>query len=92
MLLATRVEGRIAELPYNQDSTPEAVERRVHGLLSQSPYEELRAIRCECQNGVLTLRGRVSSYYLKFVAQETATVVAPGKAIHNVVKVAPPGN
>jgi hypothetical protein len=75
---------------FNQDGTPEPVESRVRTLLSQSSHEELRWIRCECQNGFVTLRGWVPTYYLKLVAQETAALAAGGNAIHNFVKVAPP--
>ena len=37
--------------------------------LHQSPYIELRRVACEFDQGVLTLRGRVPSYYLKQMAQ-----------------------
>jgi osmotically-inducible protein OsmY len=46
-------------------TTAEAAERR----LRRSPYIELRLISCEVCDGVLTLRGRVPTYYLKQVAQ-----------------------
>ena len=39
------------------------------GALRRSPYRELHEVSCEYHDGVLTLRGRVSSYYLKQIAQ-----------------------
>jgi len=43
----------------------EAAEAR----LRQSKFLELRAVSCEFDEGVLTLHGRVPSYYLKQMAQ-----------------------
>ncbi len=37
--------------------------------LLRSSYLELRRVSCEFRNGVLTLRGCVSRYYLKQIAQ-----------------------
>jgi hypothetical protein len=37
--------------------------------LRQSPYSELHYVFCNFHDGILTLRGRVSSYYLKQLAQ-----------------------
>lgn len=38
--------------------------------LSTSPYRELRNIRCEYHDGVLTLRGRLPLFYHKQLAQQ----------------------
>lgn len=43
--------------------------------LRNSPYRSVRAILCECRHGVLFLRGRLSSFYYKQVAQETVAKV-----------------
>lgn len=86
----TPKEVRTVHMVPNQDGTPEAVGNRIRGLLSQSSHEELKRIRCECQNGAVTLRGWVPSYYLKLVVQETANMAAQGNAIHNFVRVTPP--
>lgn len=37
--------------------------------LRSSPYQALRIVRCECRHGVLTLAGRVPSFYMRQVAQ-----------------------
>ncbi|HEV3418292.1 MAG TPA: BON domain-containing protein [Pirellulales bacterium] len=45
------------------DSTTEKVLSR----LRESPYLALRHIKCECHAGVLTLRGRLPTFYTKQV-------------------------
>jgi len=37
--------------------------------LMNSPYLELHRVSCECHEGILTLHGCVSRYYLKQIAQ-----------------------
>lgn len=38
--------------------------------LRQSPYPSVRSLSCECDRGVLRLRGSLSTYYQKQLAQE----------------------
>lgn len=57
-----------------------AVAARV--CLRNSPYRSVRAILCECRDGILFLKGRLSSFYYKQVAQET---VAKVKGVNQVV-------
>jgi osmotically-inducible protein OsmY len=60
-----------------------AVERR----LGASGYLALRRIHCECQGGVLSLRGSVPSHYLKQVAQAIAAEVAGVRRVDNQLRV-----
>jgi hypothetical protein len=46
-----------------------AIEESAHAELTRCGYAELRRVRCEHHEGVLTLRGTVPSYYLKQIAQ-----------------------
>lgn len=62
----------------------------IHHTLSQSSYRALHQIRCDYSQGVLTLHGRVPSYYLKQLALEIAKRIARGKVINNVIQVVPP--
>ena len=39
--------------------------------LQNSPYHAVRTVLCEWENGILFLRGKLSSFYHKQVAQET---------------------
>jgi osmotically-inducible protein OsmY len=51
-------------------SMDDVVEVAAEARLMKSPYWELQQVSCESRQGVVTLRGRVSSYYLKQIAQE----------------------
>jgi hypothetical protein len=57
--------------------------------LSASPYLELRVLACDSHEGVLAIRGRVPSFYLKQLAQATVRDVPGVEVIHNQVQVAP---
>jgi osmotically-inducible protein OsmY len=50
--------------------------------LRHSTYPELRRVTCEYHEGILTLRGRVSSYYMKQIAQ---TIVQHVEGVERVV-------
>lgn len=56
--------------------------------LARSGYPALKAVDCECRNGVLVLNGRVPSYYLKQVAQETVRSLSGLEEIVNCIEVA----
>jgi hypothetical protein len=65
-------ENRLVEIPpreRNSIQEKEAVLAEVQLRFYRSPYQELRDITCDFQEGVLTLRGRVPSYFLKQIAQ-----------------------
>ena len=47
----------------------QVVQAKAQSRLRKSGYHQLQHISCEFHEGVLTLRGRVSSFYLKQVAQ-----------------------
>ena len=47
----------------------QVVQAKAQSRLRQSGYHQLQLISCEFHEGVLTLRGRVSTFYLKQVAQ-----------------------
>jgi osmotically-inducible protein OsmY len=64
----------------------EAAERR----LRQSRYLELRAVSCEFHEGVLTLRGRVPSYYLKQMAQSLVDRIPGVSELDNQLEVGLP--
>jgi hypothetical protein len=44
--------------------------------LRTSPYLSLRVVRCECKHGVLTLAGRVPSFYHRQIAQASVRDLA----------------
>jgi len=74
--------------PFSElgDICPAQLVLATHERLSQSGYA-LRDVRCECQEGRLVLAGRVSSYYLKQVAQSLVSGL-PGIALFvNLIEV-----
>jgi hypothetical protein len=58
------------------------------GCLRRSSYPGLRHVSCEHEGNVLVLRGHVSSYYLKQLAQELVRALAGGGRVVNMVEVA----
>lgn len=55
--------------------------------LRNSPYRPLRKILCECQWGVLLLRGRLPSFYHKQLAQQAVAGVKGVSRIVNEIEV-----
>lgn len=59
----------------------------VQQRLRASSYPALRDVQCELIAGALVLRGRVSSFYFKQLAQEVARKADGGQAIVNELDV-----
>lgn len=53
----------------NYGNSAKYFEALATGALRRSSYPEVRYIWCEWHDGVLTLRGQVSNFYLKQIAQ-----------------------
>ena len=66
-----------------RDDVARCAERR----LQASHYAPLRSIRCEYHEGVLVLRGRVASFYLKQMAQELVRNLDGVDVLANTVEV-----
>jgi osmotically-inducible protein OsmY len=60
---------------------------RAENLLRRTSYRALQHIRCEHHEGVLTLRGRVSSFYLKQIAQEVVSRLEGIELVDNRIEV-----
>ena len=75
----------------NTRSCSRTLEEQVHSALAQSPYLSRRLFRrelhCEAQAGRVTLRGVVSSYFHKQMAQETLRRVDGVEEIENLLEV-----
>ena len=63
-------------------SAEELLQREVEFLLRGSSHCELRQVTCRFADGVATLSGQVSSYYLKAIAQ---TIVRNHPAVTRVI-------
>jgi len=59
----------VSSFPKEAAGRCEDVARAAEARLHHAPYFELHRVACEFDGGVLTLRGRVPSYYLKQMAQ-----------------------
>jgi hypothetical protein len=55
--------------------------------LRDSPYGALGWISCECDDGVLLLRGHLSSFYLKQHAQEAVAGIRGVTQVINAIQV-----
>jgi osmotically-inducible protein OsmY len=61
--------------------------RQAESGLRQSTHSELRRVRCEFHEGALVLRGRVSSFYLKQLAQTLAAATPGVQEVVNRIEV-----
>lgn len=77
---------QIHAMPPN-DQDRDIVEMAQARLRDSSCFGDARDLRCEYHEGVLVLRGQVSSYYHKQVAQETVRNLRGVVAVHNFVEV-----
>ena len=76
VLLVVRESDRSADLSRE-------IERR----LLASSHRSLRSVHCHCHEGIATLRGRVTSFYLKQVAQTLVMGVAGIERVFNHIEV-----
>jgi osmotically-inducible protein OsmY len=55
--------------------------------LRRSPHTAVRDMSCQCYQGVLLLRGQLSTFYLKQVAQETVSGLTGVTQVINEIEV-----
>jgi osmotically-inducible protein OsmY len=65
----------------DRDTRQHPIERAAQADLRRSSYFAIRDIDCEYDNGVLTLRGRLPSFFLKQMAQSTVARRLRGIAV-----------
>ena len=70
----------------DKDSVLDKVQR----VLAESSYRYLRRVHCAYEDGVLTLRGGMPSFYMKQTLQALVAKVDGVKQIVNLVEVANP--
>jgi osmotically-inducible protein OsmY len=71
----------------------EIIEARAACRLQRSPYLEVRRVACEFHEGMLCLHGRVTSYYMKQIAQTVVFGMDGVEEINNQLEVVtPPGD
>lgn len=84
----TRAEAEPRLLSSARDDR--AVVSTVREKLQRSHYLCLRRLDCQCEQGVVTLRGQVPGYYLLQVLQAIIDQVAGISQVMNLVEVVPP--
>jgi len=77
-------------LPAAHVSLASSVLDRVQRVLAESSYSYLRRVSCAYDDGVLTLRGRMPTFYMKQTLQVLVAKVEGVKQIVNLVEVANP--
>jgi hypothetical protein len=77
-------------LPLSLELTPAEIglvaERRLHG----SPYYFLKSLSCQCDAGVVTLRGNVPNARLSKIAESIVTRVPGVRTVVNLVQIVDP--
>jgi osmotically-inducible protein OsmY len=63
------------------------IAEKAETILRANPYLALKNISCDVQDGVLTLRGYLPSYYLKQMAQEAVATTDGVARIDNQIDV-----
>lgn len=82
---------RLPDLPEEVGFAPQrVVEMAAEARLAGSPYHELRRVSCRFAEGILTLIGHVSTYYLKQIAQHTVGQIEGVAGIDNRLSVVSP--
>jgi BON domain len=73
---------------HSQSLTPcELVQAIARASLLGSPYREVQKLHCTLSNGVILLRGQVSTFYMKQVAQSLLMKIEGVSRIVNSVHV-----
>jgi osmotically-inducible protein OsmY len=70
-------------------TTQQGVNEYVKDRLWDNPYRALRTISWDYRDGVLTLNGRLPTFYLKQMAQAAVARVAGIEHVVNRIEVAP---
>ena len=79
-----------AKSRVSSPSEKEMVEAKARSRLRRSYHEQVQRVFCEFHEGVLTLRGRVSSYYLKQIVQTLVLEMDGVVELNNRVEVIRP--
>lgn len=64
-----------------------AIVKAATECLQNSPYQPVKKVLCECSHGILILRGNVSTFYQKQVAQEAVARVNGVTQVRNDIQV-----
>ncbi len=68
-------------------SRPTTLGDQVATQLRENPFPTLKRIRCEVQEDIVVLRGRLPSYFLKQMAQTLCGQVLGVRSVRNEIEV-----
>jgi|SRR5579862_7722846 len=77
----------VLEYPVKGNPDESSVLDTAARRLNQSAYLEIRRVRCDLRDGVLTLAGKVSSHYLRQVAQAAVSKLPGIDVVNNQLEV-----
>lgn len=83
--LGDRPDGATAPRGRRQQEVRDLAEKR----LQSNPYLALKNVSCEYSDGVLTLRGRLPTYYLRQIAQAAVSGMDGVRAVVDCIEVVP---
>ncbi len=83
MHAATELETRNSLALLTAHPLAEEAER----ILFESGYADLRRLRCDCHDGVISIRGRLPSFFLKQMAQTLVARLTGVRRVNNQIKV-----
>jgi hypothetical protein len=87
MMIGTATSSEGTRLPYNPESAQDSPHLAVRHQLCSSGYLLLRKLQYQVCDGVVTIRGRVPSFFLKQMAQEAVLKLAQIREVRNFVEV-----
>lgn len=68
-----------------------SIEEAAAAILRESPYPQLRQVRCEFSGGVLILHGQLPTFHLKQLAQTVVQSLDEDVDVDNRIEVRPAG-
>ncbi len=77
------------EVHVTDSTDAAATQKMAHKRLRSKSYRAMQGVSCQCVDGVLILRGLVTSYFLKQIAQEAVARLAGVRLVENQIEVAP---
>jgi hypothetical protein len=70
------------------DALRDSLVQEAEHIFSESPYHSMRGLRCEFNDGTLTIAGLVPNFYLKQLAQIAVQHLDGVRRIRNLIEVA----
>ncbi len=76
--VATQATNSVTAVRWEREK---ALEADANAVLGESSYHAVRRVSCEVRDGMLVLRGRVPSFYMKQIAQTVVRHLLDGNFV-----------